>query len=235
MILTKLYSLHPKILDLIILKFYAKIATTLVFNALLSSSTTPFPFFSKVILIFWASFGYQRGYELWHVSSPKRQLTHHHIKKFKWKPFRHYCILDDKLLHRYLLCLTNSLSVFAQSKNRIHIFCSFNVLGKKNTWKYICMQKMNQLRAALDASTYDDMMSCHHEIVHNLEAFHHERLFVSWWGEQLTSFGLFLKLLCLQTDKSPQLFIMHLHGKVMQEGRDKIERMRDIRDFACMS
>lgn len=45
MILNKLYSLHPKILDLIGLKFYAKIATTLVFNAVLSSSTTPFPFF----------------------------------------------------------------------------------------------------------------------------------------------------------------------------------------------
>lgn len=52
MILNKLYSLHPKILDLIGLKFYAKIATTLVFTALLSFSTTPFPFFSKVILIF---------------------------------------------------------------------------------------------------------------------------------------------------------------------------------------
>jgi hypothetical protein len=42
------------------------------------------------------------------------------------------------------------------------------------------MQKMDSLRAALDASTYsmyDDMMFCHHEIVHTtFEAFHHERL-----------------------------------------------------------
>lgn len=42
------------------------------------------------------------------------------------------------------------------------------------------MQKMDSLRAALaaslDASTYDDMMFCHHEIVHAFEAFHHERL-----------------------------------------------------------
>lgn len=101
---------------------------------------------------------------------------------------------------------------------------------------------MNQLRAALDASMYDDMMSCHHEIVHTLEAFHHERLFCFLMGRtthkfwSFLSFGLFLKLLCLQTDKSPQLFIMHLHGKVMQEGRDKIERMcTPTRDFACMS
>ena len=37
-------------------------------------------------------------------------------------------------------------------------------------------KKMDSLRAALDASTYDDMMFCHHEIVHTFEAFHHERL-----------------------------------------------------------
>jgi len=38
---------------------------------------------------------------------------------------------------------------------------------------------MDSLRAALDASTHDDMVFCHNEIVHTsttFEAFHHERL-----------------------------------------------------------
>jgi hypothetical protein len=55
------------------------------------------------------------------------------------------------------------------------------------------MQKMNQLRAALDASMYDDMMSCHHEIVHTLEAFHHERLFCFLMGRTTHKFWSFSK------------------------------------------
>lgn len=59
---------------------------------------------------------------------------------------------DDKLLHRYLLCLSDSLSVFAQSKNWIRIFCSFKMKA------HMCSVKKKHVKVYMHAK--DESVTC---------------------------------------------------------------------------